>query len=630
MDKNLIKLNMKLVLICVFSFCFSLVFAQQTDLLIPVNIQKAIQKGTRGVDGKPGPKYFQNRTDYTINANFDPRTGLLKGDEIVTYKNNSSDTLSFLILRLYQNFYKPEAIRQMEIDPEDINTEVKIQQIFINNIEVSIERTKNIGTNILVPLPSKLIPNTELEMHVTWEINLPNKTQIRMGRYDTTSYFVAYWYPQIAVYDDISGWCFEPYNGLYEFYNEYGNFDVKLSLLKDMLVWATGELQNSGELFSSDILGKISLAKTVDSVVRIITPDDYYNKRVLRTDAATTWHFVAENVSDFAFGVSDHYIWDGTSVEVDHKTKRRAMANHVYNIDSKLGEEVAAIARRTIESLSNDLIGVPYPYPHNTVWEGHDGTEHPMMCNDGPTEDKASKVFVTSHEIAHSYFPFMVGTNEILYAWIDEGLVTFIPKEIEIEYGNNNAHYYINAYGKRSMGTNSDISLMGPSTNMNLTTYFMQNYGRAAIGFYYLHDMLGNEMFTKVLKEFIYTWESKHPTPTDLALTFNSITGEDWGWYWNAWFYDSGYADLALSNVKINNNKLDLSVENKGRYPVPIKIKITFADNTSELIYQTALVWKDKSKWSLKKKFDKSIVKIELGDINIPDAFELDNIFIVK
>lgn len=614
---------------CLFGFQFA--GAQQSKLFIPTNVQRAIERGTRGLDGKPGAKYFQNKTDYEIKANFDPRTGVLTGTEIVTLENNSPDTLKMLVVRLYQNIYKSEIMRQTPVDLSDINIAgVEVQKVSINGAEIPASKLRYRETNMVVPIPSKLQPKSTLKMEVSWKVNLPNKTLLRMGRYDSTSYFVAFWYPQIAVYDDISGWSTESYTGLYEFYNEYGNFDVQITLPKDYVAWATGELQNSNTIFTDEINRRIEDAKKSDTVVRIITPEDYYGKKVLRTDRENSFHFKANNVSDFAFGVSDHYIWDAASVEVDLKTKRRAMAGHIYKIDSKEGEGVAAIARRTIERLSTDLIGVPYPYPHNTIWEGDGGMEFPMMCNDGPSNQKNFEVFVTSHEVSHSYFPFMVGTNETLYGWIDEGLITFIPKEIEIEYGNTNPHYYINAYSQRTMGTINDVPLSVPTTNLTGSNYFMQNYGRAAIGFYLLKDMLGPDMFRKVLQEYISRWESKHPTPTDLALTLNSVTGQDWSWFWNPWFYEYGYADLALENVTIKGGDLKLNINKKGKFPVPIKLTITFSDNTSETIYKSALVWKNIEQWNFKQKFSKPISKVELGDTNIPDAFLSNNIYSVK
>lgn len=611
--------------------CTQPIAAQKTNLYIPINVQRAVERGTRSIKGKPGSKYFQNKVNYQIKADFDPRKGILKGSELASLQNNSPDSLNYIVIRLYQNIYKSNIMRQVIVDSSDVNNAgVDIKSISINGTNIPHGKLRFYQTNMIVPLPSKLNPNSSLKMNVNWEVKLPNKTQLRMGRYDSTSYFVGYWYPQFAVYDDINGWNTEPYTGLYEFYNEYGNFDVSITLPKGFVIWATGELQNSKEIFTDEINNRIEKAKNIDDVVKIITPFDYYNNKVLRTNTENTWHFIAKNVSDFAFGASNHYIWDGTSVEVDSSTHRRAMANHVYKIDSNNGEGVAAIARETILRLSTDLIGVPYPYPHNTIWEGNDGMEFPMMCNDGPSETLFSKVFVTSHEVSHSYFPFMVGTNETLYGWIDEGLVTFIPKKIEIDAGNNNAHYYINAYSKRSMGTINDIPLSVPTTSFTPNTYFMQLYGRAATGFYFLHDILGDKLFAEVLRNFIYNWESRHPTPTDLALTFNKVTDQDWSWYWNAWFYENGYADLSIEKADMNKSDLDIIIDKKGKYPVPIKLIITFKDNSIKTIYKSADIWKNNDRWTFTAKFDKPIAKIEVGDKNIPDINLNDNVLIIK
>lgn len=604
--------------------------AQQANLFVPLNVQRAIERGTRTTTGKPGPSYFQNRSDYKIKATFDPKTGELVGRETIVYENNSPDSLRSIILRLYPNLLKAEAARQADVDPSDLNRGVDLQEIRVNGAPISIERLKYVGTNAIIPMKPSIRAKTSVTLDIAWKVNLPNKTLIRMGRYDSTSYFVAYWYPQIAVYDDINGWSTESYTGLQEFYNDYCNFDVEVTLPKNQIAWATGELQNAEDIFSNTTLKRLSEAKQSNEVVRISTVEDLSKGEVIKPNANTNWHFKASNVPDFAFGVSDHYVWDATSVEVDPTTKRRVLVNAVYKVGSEAGENVASIARKTIQRLSNELIGVAYPYPHMTVYEGHFGMEFPMMCNDGPVTDPNQKVFVTSHEVSHSYFPFMVGTNETIYGWIDEGLVTFIPKVIETEYGNPNPHYYIAAYSKRTMGTVNDIPLAVPSTNLNQTTYMMQNYGRAAVGFYFLHDMLGDELFQKVLKEYVNRWESKHPTPTDLIYTINSTTKKDYSWYWNSWFYKYGYADLSLDNVAINGNNVRLIVSKKGSFPVPIKLTISFNDGTSQTIYQTAEVWENSSTWNLKQSFPKQVTKITLGDINIPDAFATNNSYSTK
>jgi len=617
-----------LALLLTFVAINNFIFAQNSKVFIPLNFQKAVEKGTRSYDGKPGASYFQNSSDYNINVDFDPITGVLTGSEFITYHNNSNDTLKYVVVRLYQNYLKNEALRQTEVDKSDLNNGIEISKIVVGEWLVPNEKIREFGTNIVIPVSFKIKPNSVVEIEIDWKVNLPNKTLIRMGRYDSTSYFVAYWYPQISVYDDLDGWCFENYTGVQEFYNDFCNYDININVPKNYIIWATGELQNSTDFFTNEILKRIDLAKKSDNLIRIITQKDYEENKVLKSDQQTQWHFVAKNVTDFAFGVSDHYLWDGTSVEVDAKTKRRVMANAVYKTPA--GEGIAEIVSRTIKLLSTKTIGYPYPYPHNTVWEGHFGMEFPMMCNNGPEDDLFMEVFVTSHEVSHTYFPFIVGTNETQNTWLDEGLITFIPKEIEKDYGNAEPHYYINSYSKYSMGRIYDLPLSVPTTQMSENVLMMQNYGRAATGFYLLNEMLGEEMFKKAILEFVNNWAGKHPTPTDLLYTFNSVANEDLAWFWQPWFYEFGYADLSLENVIIKNNKVKLNVLNKGNFPVPIRITIFFTDKTTEVIYENTRIWKNTNTFSLEKKYTKTIEKIILGDNNIPDAFVNNNIFEIK
>lgn len=622
--------NLIIPLLLLFIFSASNLFAQFPSVFIPKQYKSAVKKGTRSVDGKPGTNYFQNRVDYSIKADFNPKTAFLSGSETINYKNNSADTIKYLVIRLYQNYLKAEALRQYEVDPADLNDGLKILKVLIDGIEINLSTLKYHGTNMYVSIPKFLNPNSALKIEIAWDIQLPNITQVRMGRYDSASYFVAYWYPQIAVYDDISGWCTESYTGLQEFYNEYGDFDVEIGLPKDFIAWATGDLQNESKIFKKHILTKINEARKSDSVISIITKEDLLNRNVVLNSKSNKWHFKAKNVSDFAFAASTNYVWDGTSVMVDSAASRRVMINSVYKMDSKADKNIASIGRHTIQRLSYDIIGIPYPYSHNTIWEGHFGMEFPMMCNDGPAEDLYDAAFVTSHEVSHSYFPFMVGTNEIHYAWIDEGLITFLPKEIEQDYGNKNAHYYINSYAKYAMGTMLDLPLAVPTTQMNEQTYMMQNYGRAAVGFYLLHDMIGKEMFRKVLQEYIHQWESKHPTPTDLFLILNSVTGQDWSWFWNPWFYEFGYADLSIFSFDQNLNSVQIEIRKTGNFPVPLKLTLTFEDNTKEVFYESAMVWKNASNFLFKQKISKKVIKVELGDKNIPDINLKDNLYMIS
>lgn len=343
---------------------FSLpLMAQQPKLFVPLNVQRAIDRGTRTTDGKPGPKYFQNRSDYTIKATFDPKTGELVGRETIVYENNSPDSLRNIVLRLYPNLFKAGAERQVDVDPSDVNRCIELKEISVNGAPLAPEKVKYAGTNAILPMGASVKAKTSVTLDIAWKVNLPNKTQLRMGRYDSTSYFVAYFYPQVAVYDDINGWSTNSYTGLQEFYNDYNSYDVEITLPKHQVAWATGELQNADAIFSNKILARIDSAKKSNQQVRVVTPDDIASRSVLKTDTENAWRFRATNVTDFAFGVSDHYVWDATGLEVDPASHRRVQVNAVYKVGSSAGENVAQIAQHSIKRLSESLIGVPYPYP---------------------------------------------------------------------------------------------------------------------------------------------------------------------------------------------------------------------------------------------------------------------------
>lgn len=599
---------------------------QAQQLFIPQNFIKSAEKGMRSYTGKPGEKYFQNKADYRIEASFDPVTAILEGKEKIIYVNNSSDTLKKIVVRLYQNLFKAEAIRQIDIVPSDIDQGVRIASIKLNGIEYPQNKISYAGTNAILNLPKHLQPNNSIQVDIEWGVQLPKKTYFRFGRTDSTTYFVAYWYPQIAVYDDINGWNTDTFTGLQEFYNDFNSFDVKLTLPAKQMIWATGELMNTDNILTKRIIDNITEAKLSDKITKIIGKEDYQQNAVFKTDKSNTWHFKATNVTDFAFGTSNRYIWHASSIQLDKNSSERVMVNAVYAADTVVGKQIVEIARRSIERISSDILGVKYPFPHMTIYEGTGGTEFPMMCNDEFSSDLKTNAFITSHEVFHSYFPFTVGTNETLYAWIDEGLTTLIPKDIEEEYGNTNAHYYIAAYAKK-MGTVMDVPLSVPSTCLSPANYMMQNYGRAAAGFYLLRELAGKETFKITLKTFAEEWRGKHPTPTDLLFTLNRISGKDYSWFWQKWLYEYGFADLYFRNVSTKNGKLSITICNKGILPVPIKLNINYKDGTKETVYQDASIWKDRQAWKIERKVQKPIEKLTLGDSVTPDSNPTNNTY---
>ena len=247
------------------------------SIYVPLEFQAAYEEGTRSLDGKPGTEYWQNHSDYKISARLDPLTGILKGSANIIYYNSSPDTLDKLVLRLYPNIFKRDAMRDFPLKTDDDQAGMVLQTISVGKkiidpkTDTSLENT---GTNLVIK-DITVNPGKQTTINLSWEFRIPRENGLRMGRYDSAVFFIAYWYPQIAVYDDIDGWDMTEYTGNTEFYNDFNNYDVKITVPNNYCVWGTGELQNPEELFAPQILSKYAEANTSFNTINIITAQDY-------------------------------------------------------------------------------------------------------------------------------------------------------------------------------------------------------------------------------------------------------------------------------------------------------------------------------------------------------------------
>ena len=352
----------------------------QEKLIIPKGNAIAYDNETRQKDGNPGKNYWQNTSDYFIKASIDVKNKIISGNEKIVYYNNSPDSLSVIVVRLYQDIFKKGANRSSNVDvnPLDINDGVNIKSVLVNNTNINLNSSlvKREGTIMYIYLKEGLAPQKNIEIQIEWDFNFPKYTLIRMGTIDSTSLFVGQWYPQIAVYDDIYGWDTRSYNGMAEFYSDFANFDVEIKVPEKFIVWATGEPQNLKEVLKPQFYNKYKKASVSNEVEHIITDEDLKNGNI--TTNKNIWKYKAKNVSDFAFGVSDHYLWDVTSVEVDSSTKRRTIIGVAYNKNAIHFDKVAEISRETIKSLSEEMPKIPYPFSYLTVYNGDFGMEYPI------------------------------------------------------------------------------------------------------------------------------------------------------------------------------------------------------------------------------------------------------------
>jgi len=619
----------KLIFILLFIISISL-FAQESQLYTPVNIQKAYNNQTRSTDGNPGENYWQNRANYQINVELDPHSGLITGTEEITYFNNSPDSLNELYIHLFMNIYKKGNPRQYVVDPEDENEGVIIESFAINGNTVDTSAMEYIHNDFVLHLDKPILSGHETNLSVSWHYSINKKSHFRTGQVDSTSWFVAYFFPRIAVYDDIDGWNNFKYAGSAEFYNDFGDFTVSITVPQNFLAWATGVLQNPTDVLRKKFTERLISAQNSDEIVHIIDSTECTSDKITQPNPKNIWIYKAENVSDFAFAVSDHYLWDASGLAVDKNTGRRVLIDAAYNKDSKDFYKVAKIARQSIDFMTTEIPGVPYPYPNLTVFNGLDEMEYPMMVNDASFEDPTYVVKLTSHEIFHSYFPFYMGTNESKYAWMDEGFASFGDYLIVSHLLSEDAadFYYLNSY-RKDAGGEVDAPIITNSNFLTRPMYHYNAYVKPATFLYILMDYFGKDSFREYLQEYMKRWNGKHPIPYDFFNTLNDVSEQNLNWLFNPWFFQFGYVDLAIKNVSNTSDKYKVIIEKIGNYPAPVHLKVNYKNGSSEVITRTASVWKDGDRTITITFTGKSTIeKIAILNRLVPDADISNNVYV--
>jgi len=612
----------------------SAVFSQQ--LFQTTEFNNAIFNQTRTSAGKPGKNYWQNKGNYSIHVKFDPASNVLSGNEVITYYNNSPDTLKELIIRLYPDLYKKGVTRLSEIGEKDLSEGVSIDSLQIGN--ETINNFSDPGnafhknTNLIIHPGEYILPHSKVELSVRWHYTVNTGSPVRTGMVDSGSYFIAYFFPRVSVYDDIDGWDTWSYNGKHEFYNDFGNFNVDISVPKDYVVWATGDRLNAPENFSDNIIKKMKIAAASNNIIHVIDTNDYLNHDIFSTGATGKWKFSANDVTDFAFAISNHYLWDVSSVVVDSSTGRRTLAEAAYNKIHLDYFDVANQAHQSVFYMSHFYPKYPFPFNHETVFDGTDQMEYPMMVNDNPTQSHKDAVQLTSHEIFHSYFPFFMGINETQYAWMDEGWATIGESVISPLMGEpEDEGIFSKTRYEAISGTDKDVPLITNTKLYSEAAYLSNSYGKGGLCYYVLQDLLGDKLYFKSLHQYITDWHGKHPVPYDFFYSFNNASGKNLDWFWKKWFFEWVYPDLSIKNVERSGIGSKITIENKGGLPLPVYVTITSAGKTS-IIKSTAIVWKDgKTVMSLQTKLPFSVIdKVELGNEFIPDKFETNNTWIKK
>jgi hypothetical protein len=599
--------------------------AQAQELYMPRNIKMAYEKGTRSKDGKPGKRYWQNKGLYNMTLTVTPGDKTVKGTETIVYTNNSSDTLQRVTLRFVNNIHKPQAPRAGYTSKDFLTTGLDIRTFMVDGQSYNID-SRDWGTVADVKLKAAILPGKSATFKIDWSYPL-SKESGREGQLDSTTFFVAYAFPRISVYDDYNGWDRIPHADEAEFYNDFNDYKLNVKAPKNYIVWATGDLKNPDEVLQPKFSERLKRSYSSDEVTAIATAEELAKGEVTKQNAWNTWKFTADHITDVTFALSNHYLWDAGSVVVDTKTKRRASVQAAYDAKAKDFPHGVAWSKLALSWFSNNWPGVPYPFSKMTVVQGFADMEYPMMVNDSSTPDMEFSQFVMNHEIAHTYFPFYMGINETRYAYMDEGWATTLEYLIAIDQlgkekaAANYKQFRVSRWIKNK-ATEEDLPVITPTTMATGDNAYV----KPSLAYLGLKDMLGDEAFKKYLRTYMDRWNGKHPIPWDFFNTINDVADQDLNWYWNNWFFSYNYIDLAINKVSIKGSNYSLAIDNKGGFAIPFDVKITYADGSNQVIHQTPMVWKANQK-SLTVQFnaDKAVSAIVLDGGIYMDATPADN-----
>lgn len=551
------------------------------------SFQRAVEQGTRTRSGEPGPKYWTNTAEYTLDATINPSSKSLRGHGTIRYHNNSPDTLRRLALHLRQNIHKEGAMRNRmaEVTGGMTIDSLKLADTALQRAD-SPRRLQRQGqgylvqdTRLLIALPTPLPPTESTTLETGWHFQIPGADNFRMGQ-DGEVYFIGYWYPHMAVYDDVHGWRAQPYQGDGEFYMGYGDYDVSITVPEGWLVGATGTLQNPQAVLTDSIHARLLRARQSDTTVTVVDSTERGAGTATvqpENDSTLTWTYAAEQVRDFAFGTSSKFVWDGTSAETGTGT---AAIHAFYRPEEAMWSRSAEFARFSIEHLS-DMI-VPYPYPHMTTVEGPigGGMEYPMITHIGQYNSAEGLFGVTYHEISHMWFPMLVGTDEKTYAWFDEGTTTFNETEGRVDFFPDNdpwarsEHYYY----RLAQATSTPPMRHADRYPTDAPDRFVASYDKPGVMLHALEAILGEETFFEAYRTFAERWAYKHPTPYDFFNTFEDVAGRDLDWFWRGTLYETWTLDQAVSSVESTNDGIVVTVADQGRLPMPVMLEATYED----------------------------------------------------
>lgn len=571
--------------------------ASAQELYKTRDVKIAFDKNTRSEDGRPGKNYWQNKGIYDIHIDLDPLTRKIKGTETIRYTNNSPDTLRSLVFKLIMNHHRATAARWGNVSKDYITEGLQITEFLVNGRGGDWKKGMGETATQDVKLEKPLLPGATANLKVDWTYFLA-KQYGREGMIDPTTFYIAYFYPRLAVYDDYNGWDMVDHTNGPEFYNDFNDYKLSVTVPANYIVWATGDLLNANEVLMPDVAASLKKSLTAKNVINIATKEQLAQNKVTR-QKSNTWRFAATNIVDVAAGVSNHFLWDGTSALVDSKTGRRAAMQAAYADTTTSFRTMASDGAHALNWYSHHYPGVPYPFTKMTAFQGNANMETPGMINDSSLPGIDNRR-VANHEIAHTWFPFYMGTNETRYAFMDEAWASFLELLIAPSFMDSLQAESMYKSGRVAQwasnpSATTDIPIITPSHELK-EAYRVNAYGKPSMAYMALKDMMGDVMFKKCLLAYMDRWHGKHPLPWDFFNSFNDVSGENLNWFWDNWFFSSYYMDIAVHSVKITGNTSLVTVKNVGGFAIPFTLRVEYKDGRKESFHQTAGVWRSNQK----------------------------------
>tara|TARA_R110000868_G_scaffold145581_4_gene365836 strand:+ start:586 stop:2853 length:2268 start_codon:yes stop_codon:yes gene_type:complete len=608
---------------------------------------------TRSASGQPGAEYWQNRADYVLTAKLNEAKNEIVGTDIITYTNNSPDQMNFVWMNVDQNLFKDDsrgnAVVPMTGSRNGARGEIfdgghKIKSVKIvstskGKITESDAKYVITDTRMQVFLPQALkAKGGSVKIKIDFSYISPKEGSDRTGVLDTKNgkiFTIAQWYPRMCVYDDVRGWNTNPYLGASEFYLEYGDFDVNITVPANHIVVSSGELVNPTAVYSAAEQTRLAQAKSSDKTVLIRTAEEVAAKANVATTATKTWHYKLKNARDLSWASSAAFILDGAKINLP--SGKKSLALSAYPVESDGNDAWGRSTEYTKMSIENySKRWLEYSYPAATNVAGNEGgMEYPgiVFCS---WESKGESLWgVTDHEFGHNWFPMIVGSNERLFAWMDEGFNTFINSLSSKDF--NNGEYKENPADLHRMAevyTNPKLeTIMSSPDNMKEANIGLLCYSKPSAGLIILREqVLGAERFDLAFRTYVERWAYKHPTPDDFFRTMENVAGEDLSWFWRGWFEYNWRFDQGINAIKYVKNDpkqgVVITIENFERMPMPVVLDIKLKSGGVERVKLPVEIWQKNTSWTFKHNSTEEIESITLDpDHAFPDSNEANNIW---